>query len=284
MLGNVLILGGTGLLGQALITVLRQLQLTPLAPPRNELDVLDFKALEDYLDTRRPSTIFNAVAYSQVEDAEDDEDAAMPLNRDLPAQLAALTQKRGIRLMHYSTDFVFDGKKRVPYLPEDTPNPLSAYGRSKLAGENAVLSINTTTACIVRTAWLFGPGRKNFVRAILGKALEGSPLRVVDDQIGSPTFTEDLAYYSLSLAQAGMPGIFHIVNRGAVSWYTLAKTALELKGLHTPITPVKTEEFPMKAARPEYSALHTKKFTQATGIVPRPWTEALADHLGAEPS
>ena len=281
MLDNVLILGGTGLLGQALIMVLRQLQLSPLTPTRQELDVLDFKALEEYLDVHRPTTIFNAVAYSQVEDAEDDENAAMPLNRDLPAQLAALTQNRGIRFMHYSTDFVFDGKKRFPYSPEDTPNPLSAYGRSKLAGEDAVLRLNTTTACIVRTAWLFGPGRKNFVSAILGKAMEGSPLRVVDDQIGSPTFTEDLAHYSLSLAQTGAAGIFHIVNRGAVSWYTLAKTALELKYLGTPITPVKTEDFPMKAARPAYSALHTKKFTQATGIVPRPWEAALADYLGA---
>ena len=284
MLSNVLILGGSGLLGQALATVLRQLRLPPLAPMRNELNVLDFKALEDYLDTHRPSVIFNAAAYSQVEDAEDDEGAAMPLNRDLPAQLADFTRRRDIRLMHYSTDFVFDGKKRVPYSPEDAPNPLSAYGRSKLAGENAVLSVNTTTACIVRTAWLFGPGRKNFVRAILGKALDGSPLRVVDDQLGSPTFTEDLAHYSLSLAQTGASGIFHIVNRGITSWYALAKTALELKGLSTPIMPVKTAEFPMKATRPEYSALHTKKFTQATGIVPRPWTEALADYLGADPA
>ena len=281
MLGNVLILGGTGLLGQALIAVLHELRLTPLAPGRQELDVLNFKALEDYLDAHRPSAIFNAVAYSQVEDAEDDENAAMPLNRDLPAKLAELTQSRGSWLMHYSTDFVFDGKKKFPYTPEDHPNPLNAYGRSKLAGENAILSLNTSTACIVRTAWLFGPGRKNFVRTILGKALEGSSLRVVDDQVGSPTFTEDLAHYSLSLAQTRAPGIFHIVNRGSVSWYTLAKTILEFKGLGTPITPVKTEDFPMKATRPAYSVLHTKKFTEATGIVPRPWTEALADYLGA---
>ncbi len=281
MLEKTLILGGTGLLGRALCTVLRELRLAPLAPTRGELDVLDGKALKNYLDEHRPSAIFNAVAYSQVEDAEDDEDAAMPLNRDLPAQLARLVAGREIWLTHYSTDFVFDGQKQRPYLPEDATTPLSAYGRSKLAGEQAILAKNLSNVCIVRTAWLFGPGRKNFVNTILSKALEGSPLRVVDDQIGSPTFTEDLAHYSLSLTKARLPGIFHIVNRGAASWYDLAKAALRLKGLDTSIMPVKTEDFPMKATRPNYSVLQTKKFTQATGIVPRSWEEALADYLGA---
>lgn len=281
MLEKVLILGSTGLLGQALVAVLRDLQLTPLTPARRELDVLDFAALKDYLDTHRPRVIFNAVAYTQVDKAEDEEEAAMPLNRDLPAQLARLIEGRNIWLMHYSTDFVFDGQKQRPYTPEDAPNPLSAYGRSKLAGEKAILARAPGNACIVRTSWLFGPGRKNFVDTILAKATEGEALRVVDDQFGSPTFTEDLAGYSLSLAQTRAPGIFHIANRGTASWFTLAETALKLKGLDTPIMPIKTGDFPCKAVRPAYSVLQTRRFTQATGIVPRAWTAALEDYLGA---
>lgn len=281
MLEKALILGGTGLLGQALVTVLRDLQLTPLVPTRHELDVLNFAALEDYLDTHRPSAIFNAVAYTQVDKAEDEEDAALPLNRDLPAQLARLVENKNTWLMHYSTDFVFDGAKQRPYTPEDAVNPLSAYGRSKLEGEKAILARKLENACIVRTAWLFGPGRKNFVDTILAKAAEGEALRVVDDQLGSPTFTEDLAGYSLSLAQTRTPGIFHITNRGSASWFTLAQTALRLRGLTTLITPIKTGDFPCKAARPAYSVLQTRRFTQATGIVPRAWTAALEDYLGA---
>jgi dTDP-4-dehydrorhamnose reductase len=183
--------------------------------------------------------------------------------------------------VHYSTDFVFDGKKTQPYLPEDEPNPLSAYGRSKRSGEQAIIAENLNNVCIIRTAWLFGPGRKNFVDTILNKAASGSPLRVVNDQIGSPTFTEDLARYSFNLVQVRTPGIFHIVNQGAGSWYDLARAALKLKDLKTPIIPVKTKEFPMKATRPKYSTLHTKKFAQVTGVEPRPWSEALADYLGA---
>ena len=281
MLGKVLILGGTGLLGQALVSVLRELQLTPLAPDRQELDVLNFAALQDYLAEHRPTAIFNAVAYTQVDRAEDEEDAAMLLNRDLPEQLARMVKDENTWLLHYSTDFVFDGKKQRPYNPEDATNPLGAYGRSKLAGEKAILEQNLDNACIVRTSWLFGPGRKNFVATILGKALAGEDLRVVDDQTGSPTFTEDLASYSLSLAQTRRPGIFHIANRGAASWFALAEAALKLKDLHTSITPIKTGDFPCKALRPAYSVLHTKRFTEVTGIVPRTWTTALEDYLGA---
>lgn len=281
MLAKALILGGTGLLGQALTTTLRQLYLSPLTPTHSELDVLDFAALKNYLDAHQPSVIFNTVVYSQVEKAEDKSEAGalMALNRDLPAQLAKLVAGRNTWLMHYSTDFVFDGKKQRPYLPEDAPNPLSAYGRSKLAGENAILDMHLNNATIVRTAWMFGPGRNNFVKTIINKALDGESLRVVDDQVGSPTFSEDLALYSLSLAQSRVPGLFHIVNGGQASWYDLAKTALQMHGLDTPITPVKTKAFPLKAVRPEYSVLHTRKFTLATGIVPRPWTEALEFYI-----
>ena len=281
MLGKTLILGGSGLLGQDLVSTLRQVYIPPLAPTREELDVLNFRALEAYVAKHKPSVIFNAAAYTQVDQAEDEEDAAMRLNRDLPAQLAKLVAGKDIWLMHYSTDFVFDGTKGAPYTPKDTPNPLNAYGRSKLAGEQAILAHAPDNSCIVRTAWLFGAGKKSFVRTILSNAVEGKPLRIVDDQIGSPTFSSDLAHYSLALANVHKPGIFHIVNQGAVSWYDLVCAALKLRGIRTDITPVKTGEFFCKAARPAYSALDTKDFIAATGIVPRSWLAALEVFLGA---
>ncbi len=281
MLSKPLILGSRGLLGQSLGLMLRDAGLMPLAPDRAELDVLDFAALQAYLDKHKPTVIFNAVAYTQVDKAEDEPDEAMRLNRDLPAALAGMIKARPTWLIHYSTDFVFDGSKRTPYFPEDATNPQSVYGYSKLAGEEAILSRNLPNAVVVRTAWLFGPGKRNFVSTILGKAMEGVPLRVVDDQIGSPTFSDDLAQYSISLAQARAPGLFHIVNRGQASWYEFAKAALQMQGLPLDITAVKTGEFPVKAVRPAYSVLHTRDFSTATGIVPRAWTEALQDYLGA---
>lgn len=281
MLGKTLILGGSGLLGQDLVSTLRQVYIPPLAPTRDELDVLDFQALEAYLNEHKPSVIFNTTAYTQVDQAEDEEDAAMLLNRDLPARLAKLVAGKNTWLMHYSTDFVFDGTKGSPYTPKDTPNPLGVYGRSKLAGEQAILAQAPDNSCIVRTAWLFGVGKKNFVRTIISNAVEGKPLRVVNDQIGSPTFSADLAHYSLGLANARKPGIFHIVNQGAVSWYDLACAALKLRNVRADIIPVKTGEFPCKAVRPAYSALDTKDFIAATGIVPRPWLAALEAFLGA---
>ncbi len=268
-------------MGQDLVSTLRQVYIPPLAPTREELDVLDFQALKAYLDEHKPSVIFNAAAYTQVDQAEDDEDAAMLLNRDLPKQLAKLVAGKNIWLMHYSTDFVFDGTKGSPYTPKDTPNPQNVYGRSKLAGEQALLAHAPGNSCIVRTAWLYGARRKNFVRTIISNAMEGKPLRVVDDQIGSPTFSSDLAHYSLALANVRKPGIFHIVNQGAVSWYGLACAALKLRGIRGGITPVKTGEFACKAARPAYSVLDTKDFIAATGIVPRPWFSALEVFLGA---
>lgn len=281
MLGKTLILGGSGLLGQALVSTLRQLHIPPLTPSHAELDVLDFRALENYLAKHKPSIIFNAVAYTQVDKAEDEEDAAMRLNRDLPARLAEFVAEKNIWLMHYSTDFVFDGNKKTPYLPSDAINPLNAYGRSKLAGEKAILATAPENSCIVRTAWLFGPGGKNFVKTVISKAMEGEPLRIVDDQIGSPTFTDDLAHYSLSLANIRKPGIFHIVNQGAVSWYDLAQVTLRIMDYRSPLTAIKTGEFPSKAARPAYSALNSKDFILAAGIVPRSWLAALEAFLGA---
>ena len=224
--------------------------------------------------------VFNTVSYTQVDRAEDEPDAAWRLNRDFPAALGRIAPKVGFRLVHYSTDFVFDGRKTQPYTLSDEPNPLSVYGKSKLAGENALLRSGLSGLLILRTAWLFGPGRKNFVLTILTLAKSREQLGVVHDQIGSPTYTVDLAKNTLRLLDApDAQGIFHLVNSGQASWCELAAEAVKLAGLSCTVNAITTAEYPTKAVRPAFSVLSTEKYTQRTGHTPRSWLQALQDYV-----
>ncbi len=279
---RVLVLGGSGLLGQALVQTLEKKRYETIAPSHKELDVCDARFVEEYVLSLRPDYIYNAVAYTAVDKAEDDEANAMALNRTLPCTLGRIAKSAGIYLVHYSTDFVFNGKRNTPYDEECKPAPLSVYGKSKLEGEKALLFLNPENFCIVRTAWLFGHGRKNFVRTILERcALQGS-VNVVHDQIGSPTYSMDLAEYSIALAECNGHGLFHIVNAGCASWCELAAEAVRVSGCDCPVFPISHEEYATKAVRPAYAVLCTAKFTATTGIVPRAWPLALADYLNLE--
>lgn len=276
-----LVLGGrTGMLGQALVQSLQKEGWDVVAHVREEVDALDFSALGDYLEHHKPDVVFNAIAYTHVDRAEDEPDLAFRLNRDLPNALGRLSGKQSFRLVHYSTDFVFDGRSSRPYTLSDEPNPLSVYGSSKLAGENALLRAGLQDLLIIRTAWLFGPGRKNFVLTILTLAQNRDQLGVVHDQIGSPTYTVDLAQNSIALLNAeGAQGIFHLVNSGQASWCELAAEAVNLAGLHCSINAITTAEYPTKATRPPFSVLSTEKFTNWTGYTPRPWVQGLRDYI-----
>ncbi len=277
----VLVLGGaTGLLGQALARVAAAAGYAVTATGRQDFDPCDSTALADRIDAVSPQIVFNAIAYTQVEQAEDEEEAAMRLNRVLPCALGRIVKARpGVHLVHFSTDFVFDGRKTSPYAVDDAPNPLNAYGRSKLAGEQALLQLQMENCCIVRTAWLFGPDKKNFVRTILDLCRQRSSLNVVHDQIGSPTYSMDLAAYSLKLAQAKGSGIFHIVNSGEANWCELAAEAVRLAQVECSINAIPSSEYPQKAVRPAYSVLDTSRFASVAGVIPRPWPQALADYI-----
>lgn len=181
--------------------------------------------------------------------------------------------------MHFSTDFVFNGRKIGAYTEEDETDPLNVYGRSKLEGEKALLALNLEKFSIVRTAWLFGPGKKNFISTILDLCRQGKSLNIVHDQIGSPTYTVDLAAYCLNLFEKNGRGIFHITNSGKASWCEFASEAVRLAQAECPIAPIPSKEYPQKALRPAFSALSTAKFTEVTGITPRPWPQALADYI-----
>ena len=276
-----LVLGGrTGMLGQALVQALDKAGWKTVAHGRDDVDVCDFTKLAEFIDSHKPDVVFNAIAYTQVDRAEDEPEQAYLLNRDLPKALGRIAGQQGFRLVHYSTDFIFDGRNTRPYTLSDEPNPLSVYGKSKFAGENALLRAGLPGLLILRTAWLFGPGRKNFVLTILTLAKNREQLGVVHDQIGSPTYTVDLAHYTLSLLQKeGAQGIFHVVNSGQASWCELAAEAVNLAGLRCAINAITTEQYPTKAVRPAYSVLSTEKFTNWTGVAPRPWVQALRDYV-----
>ncbi len=278
-----LVLGGkTGLVGQALMESLHNSGWEAIAIGRADVDIFDKDAsdkLQGIMDKYEPNCFFNTVAYTQVDAAEQDEENATLLNRTLPAILGRLVKARSCTLVHYSTDFVFDGKKRTPYGEDDLAAPQSVYGKTKLAGEVALQNIGVPHCLIIRTAWLFGPGRGNFISAILERCRAKQEIRVVHDQVGSPTYSLDLAQYTLKLLESGVSGLFHIVNSGQASKCELADEAIDLVQLECAVTPVPTSEFALAAPRPPYSVLDCAALTRVTGVSPRPWPQALRDYI-----
>lgn len=276
-----IVLGGkTGLLGRPLSSALTEAGFTVWPTTRSELDPLDPAAVARALDTFSATHLYNTVAYTAVDKAEDEPDEAYRLNRDLPALLAEACARTGTLLVHYSTDFVFNGAKGAPYTEDDPTAPESVYGASKLAGEQAILAALPEAGCqILRTAWLFGPGKKNFVATILGLAKDREKLTVVADQIGSPTFTPDLADWSVALAGSAARGVIHTVGGGQASWCDLATAAVAEAGLACRVVPIPSDAYPQKAKRPSYSVLDTNKLSEAIGRSPRPWPEAVRDYV-----
>lgn len=275
-----LVLGGaTGMLGQALVRAAAGRGWTVHALGRQDGPVTQPDFLAERIAALQPRYIFNAIAYTAVDDAEDHPDEAYALNKSFPMLLAQLVKGSPVRLVHYSTDFVFNGKKHTPYLETDAVDPMSVYGASKLAGEQAVLTTAPDNSCVLRTAWLFGPGRKNFISTILKLAASSPHLTVVHDQVGSPTFTGDLAAMSLALAEAEATGIVHAVNSGQASWCELASEAASLANAEATVQPIASEQWPQKAHRPGYSVLSTARLTELTGLTPRPWPQALRDYI-----
>ncbi len=274
------VLGGkTGLLGQALCMAMARKGWTVHAPRRADLDLFDRPAVEDYLARTGADTLFNTVAYTRVDQAEDEPAEAARLNRQLPLILGQAARNAGVQLIHYSTDFVFNGRKATPYTTEDQPDPRSVYGSTKLQGERELQALGLPGLLIVRTSWLFGPCKINFVTRILELAAARAELSVVHDQIGSPSYTPDLAANSLALVEAGAAGLFHLANAGQASWCELAAEAVRGADLPCRVKPITSDQYPQKAVRPAYSVLDLSKFTAATGITPRPWLQALREFL-----
>lgn len=286
---RVLLAGRAGQLGrQALSTVPGDVEL--LAPPEDAFDITDESSVRAVVDDGRPQWIINAAAYTAVDAAEQDRDNAFRINADGPETLARVAAEAGARLLHVSTDFVFDGCAGRPYRAEDRPAPLSVYGESKLAGERRAAAVLGESLSIVRTAWVYAPGGRNFVRTMLRLAAERSELRVVDDQVGSPTHAVGLAEAVWALiTRAEQPGgIWHWTDAGVASWYDLARAVVELAAERWPerswasVMPIGSEDYPTPARRPSYSVLDCRPLRALAGTPPH-WRERLRHALRTDP-
>ena len=265
------------MLGQALVKAAKARGHDVVTLGREDGDITNFEFLKEKIGAVNPDVIFNAIAYTAVDNAEDDEQNAIAINKRLPEMLATLIKDTAVYCIHYSTDFVFSGKQYIPYTEKDVPEPCSVYGETKLAGEQALAKLDN--CAILRTAWLFGEGRKNFVSTILKYAQEKGSLRVVSDQFGSPTYTKDLAEMSFLIMEHRGVGIFHTVNSGQASWCELASEAVKMLNLSVFVEPIETKDWPTKAVRPAYSVLSTQKLQQLYGYTPRPWLQALQEYI-----
>lgn len=243
--------GVTGQLGTAFRLLLgdRATYLT-----RDDLDLADPGAVGPTLEALRPTIVINCAAYTAVDAAEDDERTAMLINGEGVAALAESTAKLGARLVTFSTDYVFDGSKHDAYVETDPPNPINAYGRTKLAGEQAALEANQKTL-VIRTSWVLSGTHPNFAATML-RLVEAGTVRVVDDQYGHPTLVNDLANGTLAAIDAGATGLLHLTNRGVTTWFGLARDVAAMAGLDPDrIEPISTADYPTPARRPANSVL-----------------------------
>ena len=243
------------------------------------LDIADQGAVAACVADVRPDWIVNAAAYTAVDRAEEEQAAAMRANAEGPENLARSAAEHGARLLHVSTDFVFDGTKGSPYEESDPTGPVGAYARSKEEGERRVAAVLPDAHAIVRVAWLYGPGGGNFVATMLRLGAERDRLGVVDDQWGSPTYTRDAATAIRAIMEADLRGIIHAANRGVTTWCGLARRALEFAGCPTPVAAITTADYPTPAARPRNSALVNRVLEETIGDPMGLWDDALKDYI-----
>lgn len=281
---RILVIGHKGMLGQDLMHVLKQKYFQLEGADLEDVDITRPGSVDDLISRLNPQVVINCAAYTQVDQAEKERFKAMEINAHGPAILAKVCALRDVRLVHISTDFVFDGSKKIPYQPNDTAMPLGAYGRTKLEGERA-LAGSGAKWLIIRTSWLYGVHGKNFVKTMLKLAQQGKDLKVVDDQIGSPTWTMDLCQALARLIEAEARGIYHYCNRGHCSWFDLARAtfqhSIQLGMLEKMpnLEPISTSQYPTLAVRPFYSVLNCDKFADLTGQPPPFWDESLQHML-----
>jgi dTDP-4-dehydrorhamnose reductase len=277
---RILITGGGGMLAGALRKVLQQHGApSPIVCDRTACDITDANALGDLFARVKPTLALNCAAYTKVDLAEKELEKAVAVNSTGPVILAALCREFGTKLVHYSTDYVFDGSLRRPLRPDDPVGPKSAYGRSKLLGEQAIQRVEGLEFLILRTAWLYGAGGPNFVQTMVKAARAGKPLKVVNDQVGSPTHTIDLAEATLHLLDRGASGIWHVSNAGQTTWFDFARAIFQEWNLSPDLQPTTSAEWkatrPDSAARPAYSVFDVTPVETLLGRAMRPWREAL---------
>lgn len=271
---NILITGAYGQLGTELGLLLPD----AIKTDRNDLDITNGDAVNRFVHDNKIDTVINCAAYTAVDRAEDDVATAQAINVDGPRNLAT----SGAKIIHISTDYVFDGVAHRPYSALDMPNPVSVYGKTKLAGEFAVRNCADVYA-IIRTAWLYSPYGSNFVKTMLRLGQEKSEIGVVADQIGTPTYAGDLARAIVKMLpklDAEKSGIYHYTNNGVCSWYDFATEIMTMSGLKCNVNPITTEQYPTRATRPAYSVLDKSKIKNTFDVDIPHWRQSLEKCLG----
>jgi dTDP-4-dehydrorhamnose reductase len=250
---------------------------------RNEFDIENIQLLTDFCNQNEISVIVNCAAYTAVDKAESEFELADATNHLLVKNIAEIAKNKNIKLIHISTDYVFDGRNNRPYKESDKPNPQGIYGQTKLDGERAMQRINPEHSIIIRTSWVYSEFGNNFVKTMVRLASERDEISVVADQIGTPTNARDLARSILEIIPQleskinGAVEIFHFTNAGVCSWYDFAKAIFDLKAIKCKVTPISTSLYPTVAIRPQYSVMDKSKILETFNLDDRYWREALAD-------
>ena len=275
---NVLVTGSNGQLGSELRELSSEYAYNFFFTDRTTLDITDNKALQEYISINKINTIINAAAYTAVDKAESDEANADAINHLAVKHLAQLAKEKNIKLIHISTDYVFDGTNYKPYTEDDTTNPNGVYGITKLAGEKILQEINPKDSIIIRTSWVYSSFGNNFVKTMLRLGKEKEELGVIFDQVGTPTYAKDLARAILDIVlniKNETAAIYNYSNEGVLSWYDFAKEIMRMAKIDCQINPIETIDYPTPAKRPHYSLLNKSKIKEDFSIIIPYWKDSL---------
>ena len=283
-MANILVTGADGQLGRELkeLVAARRDRENIFFTDRKRLDISDKAAVKSFCSENHINTIINCAAYTAVDKAEEDAESADLINHIAVRNMAEIAKERGIGLVHISTDYVFDGKHYKPYTEEDSPNPTGVYGKTKLAGEEAILEVSPENSIIIRTSWVYSSYGNNFVKTMLRLGKEREKLGVIFDQIGTPTYAADLAAAILEILPKidnSKPEIYHYSNEGAISWYDFAKEIMKMVKLSCQIDPIETWQYPTPAKRPHYSLLNKAKIKKDFDLSIPYWKDSLSHCL-----
>jgi dTDP-4-dehydrorhamnose reductase len=280
-MSRILVIGAKGMLGRDLVKILQSPKYDHevIGWDIEDIDICEEENTIKKIQGLSPEIIINTAAFTDVDACETIREKVFAINAEGAKHVALGALKCGAKIIYISTDYIFDGKKREPYLETDTPNPINVYGWSKLKGERYVQDL-VENSLIIRTQWLFGRYGKNFVSSILKQARQKKMLSIVNDQIGSPTYTIDLSEAISIMIEHNLKGIFHVTNQDVCSWYTFGKAIIGLARIPgIEIKPISSKESGRLAQRPSYSVLSNQKLKKETGMVLRTWSEALKDYL-----
>lgn len=279
---NILVTGKNGQLGSEIETLSKDYDYNFFFTTSKDLDITNYQNVRNFIIDTNIDTIINCAAYTAVDNAEKDEEIANIVNHLAVKNLAILVNEFDLKLIHISTDYVFDGKNFKPYCEDDIPNPNSVYGKTKLDGENAIIEYNLKNSIIIRTSWVYSSFGNNFVKTMLRLGKEKDELGVIFDQVGTPTYARDLAKTILDLVPNIINNkveIYNYSNEGVLSWYDFAKEIMKMAKLECNINPIETYQYPTPAARPHYSVLNKSKIKKEFAVMIAYWKDSLDECL-----